>query len=135
MKKILGVIMAGMVVGGLAGCASKSEVPVVPDNAGVIQETVVPIQRPVAQAPVHDGTYSYQCELGKKVTVVYKKEERDLITLRWNNKNHVLTRAATTTGANRFEDKQAGLVWINIPAKGILLDSKKGRQLANECKS
>jgi hypothetical protein len=24
-------------------------------------------------------------------------------------------------------------VWIHIPAKAILLDSKKGQQLANEC--
>ena len=28
-----------------------------------------------------------------------------------------------------------GLVWIGIPAKGLLLDSKKGQQLANECKN
>ena len=28
-----------------------------------------------------------------------------------------------------------GIVWIGIPAKGILLDSRKGQQLANECKS
>lgn len=77
----------------------------------------------------------YNCELGKKVTVYHKADEQDIITLRWNNKNHELKREATTTGAHRFEDKRAGLVWINIPAKSMLLDSKKGRQLANECKS
>jgi hypothetical protein len=27
-----------------------------------------------------------------------------------------------------------GLIWIGIPAKGMLLDSKQNRQLANECK-
>lgn len=77
----------------------------------------------------------YNCELGKKVTVFHKAEEQDSITLQWNNKKHVLTREATTTGAHRFEDKKAGLVWINIPAKSILLDSKQGRQLANECRT
>jgi len=46
-----------------------------------------------------------------------------------------LTRVSTTTGANRFENRKTGLVWIGIPAKGILLDSKKGQQLANECKN
>lgn len=76
----------------------------------------------------------YNCEMGKKVTVFRKAEENNSITLQWNNKRHVLTREATTTGAHRFEDKKAGLVWINIPAKSILLDSKQGRQLANECK-
>lgn len=76
----------------------------------------------------------YRCELGKQVTVFHSPDEQDSITLRWNNKNHVLKREATTTGAHRFEDKKAGLVWINIPAKSILLDSRLGRQLANECK-
>jgi hypothetical protein len=76
----------------------------------------------------------YKCELGKKITVFSKPGQQDTIMLRWNNKNHTLQREATTTGAHRFEDKKAGLVWINIPAKGILLDSKRGRQLANECK-
>lgn len=78
---------------------------------------------------------SYNCEMGKKVTVFHKPYESNSITLQWNNKRHVLTREATTTGAHRFEDKKAGLVWINIPAKSILLDSKQGRQLANECKA
>lgn len=80
-------------------------------------------------------TMQYNCELGKKITVFHKADEKDVITLRWNNKNHTLKRETTTTGAHRFEDKTAGLVWINIPAKSILLDSKRGRQLANECKS
>lgn len=77
----------------------------------------------------------YKCELGKKITVYSKADQQDTITLRWDNKNHTLMREATTTGAHRFEDKKAGLVWINIPAKGMLLDSKQGRQLANECKT
>ena len=41
----------------------------------------------------------------------------------------------TTTGALRFENPHWGLIWIGIPAKGILLDSKLNRQLAHECKN
>ena len=41
----------------------------------------------------------------------------------------------TTTGAQRFENPFWGLIWIGIPAKGILLDSRLNRQLANECKT
>lgn len=136
MKRILGATMvAGLVIGGIAGCAtSKGDAPAVQEKATATQQAPA-APRPVAQAPVLDGTYSYRCEQGKRVTVVHKKEQRDVITLRWNNKDHELKREATTTGANRFEDKKAGLVWINIPAKSILLDAKKGRQLANECRS
>jgi hypothetical protein len=77
----------------------------------------------------------FNCELGNKITIYENDSDNKRIGLRWNKKVHELTRVSTTTGANRFEDKDAGLVWINIPAKGMLLDSKKGQQLANECKN
>jgi hypothetical protein len=38
------------------------------------------------------------------------------------------------SGALRYEDPKSGLVWLVIPSKSMLLDTKKGRQLANECK-
>lgn len=74
-----------------------------------------------------------QCELGNKLTIYRNAHNDQEISLRWKQKLSKLQRVATTTGANRFEDKASGLVWIDIPAKGMLLDSKQGRQLANEC--
>ncbi len=75
------------------------------------------------------------CELGNTVTLYKNEGDVDHIALRWKKRLHRLTRVATTTGAQRFENTLYGLVWIGIPAKGILLDSKMNRQLANECKS
>jgi hypothetical protein len=83
------------------------------------------------------GTKSAElsCELGNRLTI-YKNDTDDKhIAIRWNKRINRLTRVSTTTGANRFENHKVGLVWIGIPAKGILLDSKKGQQLANECKN
>jgi hypothetical protein len=77
----------------------------------------------------------FNCELGNKLTIYEKANDSKSIGLKWGKTVHELTRVETTTGANRFENRQAGLVWIGIPAKGMLLDSKKGHQLANECKS
>jgi hypothetical protein len=80
-------------------------------------------------------TVEYKCELNNSVTL-YKNEKDDShIALRWKNRLHRLDRVGTTTGAIRFENKTFGLIWIGIPSKGILLDSKLNRQLANECKS
>lgn len=87
--------------------------------------------------PEMGGTKSaeFDCELGNKLTI-YKNDTDDKhIAIRWNKRINRLTRVSTTTGANRFENRKVGLVWIGIPAKGILLDSKKGQQLANECKN
>ena len=77
----------------------------------------------------------YDCELGNKITFYTNEGDQNHIALRWKKRLHRLTRSDTTTGAQRFENHLYGLVWIGIPAKGMLLDSKQGHQLANECKS
>jgi hypothetical protein len=85
--------------------------------------------------PDTTGTMSWQvsCELGNNITLYANEADNRHIAIRWQNRLNRLTRVATSTGANRFENKKAGLLWIDIPAKGMLLDTKKGRQLANEC--
>lgn len=76
----------------------------------------------------------FNCELGNKITTYTNPEDSKHLAIRWKNKLHRLHRVATTTGANRFENTKYGLVWIDIPAKAMLLDSNKGQQLANECR-
>lgn len=76
----------------------------------------------------------FDCELGNKITIYQNAGDDAHIALRWKKRLHRLTRVGTTTGANRFENKLYGLIWIGIPAKGMLLDSKQNRQLANECR-
>jgi hypothetical protein len=77
----------------------------------------------------------YACELNNKLTIYTKDQDDAHIALRWKNRLHSLDRIGTTTGAQRFENDKTGLIWIGIPSKGILLDAKQGRQLANECKN
>jgi hypothetical protein len=77
----------------------------------------------------------YDCDLGAKLTIYTRPDDNQQIALRWNKRMHQMTRMQTSTGADRFENTVSGLVWIGIPAKGMLLDSKKGRQLANECRN
>jgi membrane-bound inhibitor of C-type lysozyme len=80
-------------------------------------------------------TTEYSCELGNKVTIYTNEKDDGHIALRWKNRLHRMDRVSTTTGAQRFENPVFGIIWIGIPAKGMLLDSKHNRQLANECKS
>jgi hypothetical protein len=77
----------------------------------------------------------YKCELGNNLTIFENGTDDQHVALRWNKRLVRMTRVDTSTGANRFENRRTGLVWIGIPAKGILLDAKKGRQLANECRN
>jgi hypothetical protein len=97
--------------------------------------------KPAAEQGVPESSVSgqtatnYACELGNKITIYSSADDGNSIVMRWKNRLHRLTREATSTGAHRFENKIAGLIWIGIPAKGMLLDSKVNRQLANECKT
>jgi membrane-bound inhibitor of C-type lysozyme len=79
-------------------------------------------------------TTDYNCELGNKITIYHNENDDSHIALRWKKRLHRLERVGTTTGAKRFENPLFGLIWIGIPSKGMLLDSKQNRQLANECK-
>lgn len=89
-----------------------------------------------AEPSVTDAAVTeFDCELGNKITIYTNANDDNHIALRWKKRLHRLKRVGTTTGAHRFENKLYGLIWIGIPAKGILLDSKQNRQLANECKS
>ena len=80
-------------------------------------------------------SFDYKCELGNALTIYTNSEDNQHVAMRWKKRLYRLTRIETTTGANRFENRRAGFVFIGIPAKGLLLDSHKGKQLANECKT
>lgn len=73
----------------------------------------------------------FHCELGNKIES--RVQSDDAVQVIWKGKTYAMNRVGTASGAVRMEDKISGLVWIQIPAKSFLLDSKKGQQLANEC--
>lgn len=73
----------------------------------------------------------YSCELGQSVDI---QRNANLIELNWQGSRHTLRRYDSSSGLPRYEDRQNGLLWIDLPWKGVLMDSNKGRPLANECK-
>lgn len=76
-----------------------------------------------------------QCELGQQVTVGGDVDLDRSIELHWKGKQYRMKRVRTSTGAQRFENRDSGLVWISIPDKGMLLDSVNGEPLVNECRA
>ncbi|XYJ11915.1 hypothetical protein ACSUZJ_07955 [Telluria sp. B2] len=100
-------------------------------GAAAVAATVEEPEPDITDTKVTD----YACELGNKITIYTSEKDDSHIALRWKKRLHRLARVGTTTGALRFENTNYGLVWIGIPSKGMLLDSKLNRQLANECKN
>jgi hypothetical protein len=78
-------------------------------------------------------TGRFNCDMNNRVEVKMVDDQRH-IDLTWKGHVYVMSPVATSTGALRFEDSRSGMVWIQIPTKSMLLNSKIGQQVANECK-
>lgn len=76
----------------------------------------------------------YRCELNRRVLVRRIADDGRSVVVNWLNKDHTLVAVVSRAGALRFDDAATGLAWITIPGKSMLLDTKKGQQLANECR-
>ena len=75
------------------------------------------------------GTYS--CEQGQRIDI---QRSTNQIKINWQGSRHTLQRYDSSSGLPKFEDRQNGLMWIDLPWKGVLMDTNSGRPLVNECK-
>jgi hypothetical protein len=79
---------------------------------------------------------AYRCE--GSVSIQVEREFRDRvnsrINIRWNGNSYRLERDPSYSGLPRFQDVAHGLVWIDLPWKGVLLDSNSNAPLVNECR-
>ena len=129
---------------GAHAAAETTKTPVKKTVKKSTKKAAKPVEPAVPKAPDEEAdepvitdsaVTEFDCELGNKITIYANTTDEAHIALRWKKRLHRLTRVGTTTGAQRFENKLYGLIWIGIPAKGMLLDSKLNRQLANECRN
>lgn len=76
----------------------------------------------------------YKCELNRQVNITDVAPDSSTATIQWGRRGYVLHAVPARTGALRYEDVDSGLTWLVVVGKSMLLDTKLGRQLANECK-
>ena len=86
----------------------------------------------LAVAPnVHAGIV--QCEFNQKVHLMPHPEKPGRFRLQFGKMIYNMTPEVTSTGAVRLEDKKAGVVWLQIPTKSMLMNSKIGQRMADAC--
>lgn len=78
-------------------------------------------------------TGTAQCEFNQHVNLQPIDGEPGHFKLAFKNVNYDMVPEETTTGAVRLEDKKAGVVWVQIPAKSMLLNSKIGQRMVDGC--
>ena len=96
-----------------------------------------PAARSNAQLELKLASGNYRCEQGQRVQVEreMRNQTNTRINIVWNGSSYRLERDPSYSGLPRFEDKRNGLVWIDLPWKGMLLDGTNGKPLANECRA
>lgn len=74
-----------------------------------------------------------QCEFKQTVDVETAPEKAGYFRLNFKGKKYLLAPEPTTTGAVRLEDKKAGVVWLQIANKSMLMNAKIGQRMVDEC--
>ncbi len=74
-----------------------------------------------------------QCEFGEAIDVTAVDGKPGHFHLKHKATTYNLVPEETTTGAVRLEDKRAGIVWLQIPSKSMLMNSKIGQRVADNC--
>ncbi|MBU6270824.1 MAG: hypothetical protein KGQ67_05930 [Betaproteobacteria bacterium] len=147
--------LALLALSGLAACAStpRPSPPVAPPPAPAVATApaappvvtpaapAMPVEPPAPAPPVEPAVVPlaiepglYRCELGRRVIVRRISPDGRNLVIGWQGKDWPLDAVEARTGARRFENTRAGLVWLVIVGKSMLLDARAGRTLANECR-
>jgi hypothetical protein len=74
-----------------------------------------------------------KCEFDQKVSVHPVDGKPGHFKVSHKNASYTMVPQETTTGAVRLEDKKNGIVWIQIPAKSMMLNQKVGQRMVDGC--
>ena len=110
----------------LAACATSAPPP---------SRTAVQPQRAPSQLKLNLASGVYRCEENQRVEIQRDPRHADSITLSWQGQRRTLRRYDSESGLPRYEDRENGLLWIDLPWKSVLMDLRNERPLANECKA
>lgn len=78
-------------------------------------------------------TGAADCEFNERVTVVPVDGQPGHFHVGHKGLRYTMVPEETTTGAVRLVDRRAGMVWLQIPVKSMLMNSKQGRRMVDAC--
>ncbi|MFO1252420.1 MAG: hypothetical protein U1E77_15090 [Inhella sp.] len=105
---------------------AKSALPVEPPEPETLDDERMAV---VPRVLVGDS----QCEFGRSVRVDPHPSLAGRFMLTLGKQQHILTPQPTSTGVIRLENAKAGLVWLQVPIKSMLMNAKLGQRLADNC--
>ncbi len=79
------------------------------------------------------NTGTAKCELDQQVSVDPIDGKPGMFKVGFKNQSYTMVPEDTTTGAVRLEDKKAGIMWLQIATKSMLMNSKAGQRMVDNC--
>ena len=79
-------------------------------------------------------TGKVQCEFDQAVDVAPVSGKAGHFNVGFKGKTYMMVPEATTTGAIRLEDKKNGMMWLQIANKSMLMNTKAGQRMVDNCK-
>lgn len=78
-------------------------------------------------------TGTADCEFKQQVQVQAVSGQPGYFQVAYQTRRYLMVPQETQTGAVRLEDRQAGVVWLQIPSKSMLMDAKRGQRMVDSC--
>jgi hypothetical protein len=95
---------------------------------------VLPEASPEQLAAAQMAHYGdYQCEFNQKLNVGIHKERGGYVDVQFKGRTYVMKPVLSTTGALRLEDVSGRTLMIQIATKSMLMDTKIGQRMVDEC--
>lgn len=124
---IVAAVLAGVALGALAA-----------DKRGPLRRKEAPPPAPLTEAQLEAAgnvfTGEASCEFGQKVVLTAVPGRPGHFTLQHRRATYQFVPEPTTTGAIRLEDRRLGYTWLQIPAKSMLLNTRLGHRVLDECR-
>ena len=73
------------------------------------------------------------CEFSQTVMVEPHAIHEGHFRVKYNSTTYNMVPEETSTGAVRLVDNKAGVVWLQIPVKSMMMNSKAGRRMVDAC--
>jgi hypothetical protein len=74
-----------------------------------------------------------RCEFDQSVNVAAVPNQKGWFQVEYKGKSYLMAPETTTTGAVRLEDKKNGMMWLQIANKSMLMNSKIGQRMVDNC--
>lgn len=93
-------------------------------------ESLSPTQLEIASRVM---TGNAKCEFEQQVSVFPVDGKPGHFHVGYKNATYMMVPQETSTGAVRLEDRRAGVMWLQIPSKSMLMNTKAGQRMVDSC--